>query len=152
MFYLFELAILFSSISFISYGSSCLLSSRMNFEFQRYQLPRLRVLTGCLQISAGIGLIIGFRLPIVLLAASLILGLMMFFAIIVRIRIKDSFLQMIPALVYLILNSYIFTICLKNFSPFSISQTPIFHSILASIHRDFPYTHLWISAITKAIK
>lgn len=89
----------------------------MIFEFQRYQLPQFRVLTGFLQISAGIGLIIGFRLPMALLASSLMLGLMMFFAIIVRLRIKDSFLQMIPAVVYLILNFSIFTLCLKNLSP-----------------------------------
>ncbi len=87
----------------------------MKVEFQRYQLPSMRILTGSLQILASLALLFGFKYPFMALLGALLLSLMMFFAMIVRIRIKDPYWAMIPAFVYMVLNLYIITKTLKPF-------------------------------------
>lgn len=102
-----ELAQAVSCAFFAWYGASCFLSRKMIQEFNRYQLPQARVLTGILQILASIGLIIGhFYRPILLISASG-LALMMFLAVITRLKIRDPFWLAIPALSLCALNLFI---------------------------------------------
>jgi hypothetical protein len=93
--------LLFSSLSFLGYGLSCLFSAYQKAEFQRYQLSARRNLVGCLQCAAAVGLI-----------AAGGLALMMLVALGVRVRIKDSLPQMLPAAGYLVLNAYL---CVAGF-------------------------------------
>ncbi len=79
----------------------------MKQEFDRYRLGSQRALVGSLQLSAAIGLLTGLSHPWMGRAASAGLALMMLVAVGVRIRIKDTLTQMIPALVYLALNTYL---------------------------------------------
>jgi uncharacterized membrane protein YphA (DoxX/SURF4 family) len=99
--------ILFSAVSFLGYGSACFLSPHMKREFDRYRLGSQRMLVGGLQLCAGIGLLAGLSQPWMGRAASAGLALMMLVAVGVRIRIKDSLPQTIPALAYLALNAYL---------------------------------------------
>ncbi len=79
----------------------------MKREFQRYGLGSQRMLVGGLQWCAAIGLLAGLNQPWVGRAAAIGLALMMLVAVGVRIRIKDTLPQTIPALVYLALNTYL---------------------------------------------
>jgi len=99
--------ILFSALSFLGYGAACFLSGYMKREFERYHLASQRTLVGGLQWCAAIGLLAGLGKPWMGRAAAAGLALMMLIAVGVRIKIKDTLLQTIPALVYLVLNAYL---------------------------------------------
>ena len=99
--------ILISALSFLGYGSACFFSSRMKQEFQRYRLAALCFKVGALQWLAGIGLLAGMNQPWMGQLAAAGLALMMLVAIIVRIQIKDTLLQTLPAVFYLALNTYL---------------------------------------------
>lgn len=99
--------ILLSAFSFLGYGSACFFSDYLKQEFVRYRLESQRQLVGILQCCAGIGLLAGMREPWMGQAAAGGLALMMLVAIGVRIRIKDTFVQTLPAIFYLILNAYL---------------------------------------------
>ena len=98
---------LFSAMSFLLYGTSCLLSLRMRGEFIRYGVSRYRVLVGWLQVVGGIGLIAGFWMSGVGALAALGLSILMLLGVGVRIQIKDSVLQTLPAACYLLINAYL---------------------------------------------
>lgn len=85
----------------------------MKSEFKRFQLEKLGLLVVILEISGGLGLIIGFWLskPLVL-AASGGLALLMLLGLIVRLRLKDSLWISLPALFFMCLNAYIFWVVL----------------------------------------
>ncbi len=80
----------------------------MILEFERYGMPEYRVITGVLQILASIGLIAGFLNTWLAVISSLGLALQMVFGIGVRVRIKDSIAQTLPALLFCVLNIFIF--------------------------------------------
>ena len=84
----------------------------MKQEFLRYRLASQRVIVGALQWSAGIGLLAGMTHPWLGQLAAGGLALMMLIAVIVRIQIRDSLLQTLPAVFYLALNAYL---CLDGF-------------------------------------
>jgi DoxX-like family len=114
---------LFSGISFLIYGVGCFTSPYLKKEFIRYGMPKdwQRMGTGVLQILGGLGLIGGLMgglileksstvLPIVSVLSMISAGglaLMMAIAIAVRIKIKDSFLQTIPAILYFLINAFL---------------------------------------------
>jgi len=102
------LATFFSGASFLFFGLACLISPRMQTEFIRYGYDRQRPLTGVLQLLGAVGLLLGFYVsaPLVAFAAGG-LGLMMLIGFGVRLKIKDSFLQTLPAVGYAILNLYL---------------------------------------------
>lgn len=96
--------LLFSAISFIFYGISSFFSKRMLSEYERWGYKNQRILLGCLQLLGGIGLFIGILNATLLTVASFLLSFMMITAIVVRIKIKDSIIQMFPAILYTVLN------------------------------------------------
>ncbi len=105
--------IVFSAVSFLVFGLSCLFSDFMVLEFKRYQLSKYRVVTGVLQLIGSAGLLVGFKwMPIAILSAAG-LSLLMLLGFITRIRIKDSFLQSFPSFFYMVLNLVI-TFLLKS--------------------------------------
>lgn len=107
--------ILFSAISFLFFGYSCLTSLFMRQEFERYGLNQYRRLIGALQIIGALSLLGGlFYLPLAVTGAT---GLMilMFMGLAVRIRLRDSFIQSTPAFFYALLNLVIVLMLLKTF-------------------------------------
>lgn len=88
------------------------MSAYMKREFERYHLGSQRTLVGGLQLCAAIGLLAGLSQPWIGRAASAGLAVMMLVGVGVRIRIKDTLPQAMPALLYLALNAYL---CLAAF-------------------------------------
>ncbi len=79
----------------------------MQQEYVRYGVPRFRPLVGSLQIAGSLGLLAGLVIPLVGQLAAAGLALLMFLGVCLRIRIKDSFVQTLPASFYLVLNAYL---------------------------------------------
>ena len=84
-------------------------------EFARWRVPTLRILTGALQVAAGLGILLGhfFFRPILLLSAGG-LAAMMFCALLARIRIRDRVMNAIPAFLLMLLNIFIVVCELKQ--------------------------------------
>lgn len=110
----FTLAIVVSIISFLSYGLACLFTDHMVVEFEHFGLSGLRRLTGVLEIAGALGLILGYFVPPFTIASSGGLALLMLLGTLVRIRVGDSFLQTLPALVFLVLNVFILVCALRG--------------------------------------
>lgn len=102
-----HLLIWISAISFIVFGCGCFVSSWMEREYRRYGLPGFRKLVGILQLLGSVGLIVGFLIPWVGQSASSGLALLMLGGVGVRLKIKDSVLQTLPAIAYLVLSAYL---------------------------------------------
>ncbi len=91
-------------ISFFIYGSRCLFAKAMISEFQRWRVPHLRHITGLLEVLGALGLVLGHWLPLLGMLAAAGLSLLMVCGIWVRISIKDTFLQTLPAVIFLIVS------------------------------------------------
>ena len=105
-----DILILFSSISFVIYSLNSIFSERMILEFSRWGVGNLRILIASFQMFGGIGLLLGMYNIWLLCLASFLLVLMMISAVIIRIRVKDSILMTLPAIIYALVNSVIFYI------------------------------------------
>ncbi len=110
-----NILVLISSISFLGYGIAYFSSSKMKNEFVRFGLSRLGMLTAILEILGALGLLIGLKFDFILLISSGGLALLMLLGVRVRLRVKDGFLAILPALVFLGLNAYIFFETMKIF-------------------------------------
>jgi hypothetical protein len=96
-----------ASISFFFFGLGYLLLPGMKAEFVRYGLAGYRLIVGWLQVAGALGLLLGLRYPLLGIAAGVGLALMMGVAVVTRLRIGDSLIQCVPAVLYLLLNVYI---------------------------------------------
>lgn len=105
---LLDILILISSFSFLAYGISWFTAPHMKSEFKRFGLEKFGLLTVVLEISGAIGLLVGLFINFILLISSGGLALLMLLGFLVRLRIKDSLWVSLPALFFLMLNSYIF--------------------------------------------
>ena len=77
-------------------------------EFKRYGLTEnQRKLTGCLQILGALGLLLSFLSPSLGLISAIGLAVLMLFGFLVRLKIKDSFIQSAPSFVFMLLNGYL---------------------------------------------
>jgi hypothetical protein len=85
----------------------------MKKEFKRFGLEKLGLLTIILELLGAVGLLIGLKFNILLIIASLGLALLMFFGLIVRMKLKDNLWVSLPALFYMLLNAYIFIEAIK---------------------------------------
>ncbi len=98
---------LFSALSFLGYGISCVATVHMVQEFERYGLAGYRKLTGVLQIFGATGLLIGFWVPWIGVLASGGLALQMLLGFGVRLKIKDPFHLCLPSFSFLLLNAWL---------------------------------------------
>ena len=100
---------LFSAVSFLVYGFGCFASRHLKKEFERFGVSPQRGLIGSLQILGALGQIsaLCLWLPLLGKAAAGGLALMMLLAIGVRIRIRDTPLQTMPAVLYFLVNAYL---------------------------------------------
>ena len=100
--------LLFSAVSFVFYGINSLISKRMVSEYERWGYKNQRIILGCCQLLGGLGLLVGLMVPLLLSVTSFLLTCMMLTAVFVRIQIKETFIKMLPAMFYVVLNSIIF--------------------------------------------
>ena len=84
------------------------LARKEGLKADRYRLARYRPLIGALEVVGAIGLIAGFFYPRLIAPAAGGLSLMMAAGVGVRLSIGDSVVQMIPAVFFLAVNSFIF--------------------------------------------
>jgi uncharacterized membrane protein len=91
-------------VSFLVYGTRCFFAEEMVREFQRWGVARLRYITGSLEVLGALGLIVGQWIPWIGFFAAGGLSSLMLCGLFVRIRIRDSFLQTLPAVVYLVVS------------------------------------------------
>ncbi len=104
---LHTLAILGSSLAFLTYGTLCLVTSSMQAEFKRFGLEHLRTLTGVLEVLGGVGLLVGLKWPFALRLSSAGIALLMIAGLLVRIKVGDGWLLCLPAFALLLLNVFI---------------------------------------------
>lgn len=103
-----------SILAFGTYGLLVLFADGMVEEFERFGLSRYRRLTGSLEVLGATGLLVGYLVPTVALAASGGLALLMVLGIATRIRVRDPFRDILPAGVLLAVNVFIFTRTLEG--------------------------------------
>jgi len=99
-----DAAALLSALSFLAYAVAYFNSPRLAQEFVRFGLPKLGPLVALFQAAGAIGLLAGFRYPVLTPLASGGLALMMAVALVVRMRVGDGLWVSIPALFFLGLN------------------------------------------------
>ena len=104
---LFEACRALSVISFLSYGALCLWTQHMAQEFERFGLARMRTLTGALELIGALGLIAGYFVPVVTAVAAGGLALLMLLGVGARLRVGDSIVSMLPALVLFAMNAFL---------------------------------------------
>ena len=83
------------------------MSRAMRKEYDRYGLTKLRSLVGTLQVLGAIGLLVGLHTPWIGQFSAGGLALMMLCGVGVRIKIKDTALETLPAFAYMLLNAYL---------------------------------------------
>ena len=99
---------LISSFSFFAYAFSYFRTPHMKNEFKRFGLEKIGLATVLLEIIGALGLLVGLKFYFFLMVSSLGLALLMLAGLIVRIKLKDSIWISLPALFYMLLNTYIF--------------------------------------------
>lgn len=103
-----------SGLAFLIFGSLCMFSSKMQVEFERYHLSKFRTLVGWLEVLGGLGVLVGHRWPPLMVFSAAGLALLMLLGIGVRIKIRDSVLQTLPASVLFLVNAGIIWLCLES--------------------------------------
>ena len=109
---LLNILAIISSLSFMGYGIAYFISPEMKSEFKRFGLQKVGALTAVLEILGAVGLLAGLKVHFILLISAGGLGLLMFLGVAVRIKVKDSLWLTLPALFFMILNSFIFFMAL----------------------------------------
>ena len=97
-----------SGFAFIGYGYLCLCTDHMKIEFQRYGLNQYRRITGVFELLGGIGSLVGLGVPVIHQISTLGLCVLMLLGLTVRIKIKDPFLALLPAILLACVNAYLF--------------------------------------------
>ena len=103
----FEVCRLLSAVAFLGYGSLCVAGRSMVSEFERFGLARFRVLTGVLEVLGAVGLLVSYAIPALVPLAAGGLSLLMFLGVLTRVRLRDSFVQILPALGLMLVNAYL---------------------------------------------
>ena len=94
-----------SALSFFYYGGETLFANPPRIEYERYGIPKFRVLVGSLQILGAAGVVIGLFFAPLGAAAATGLALMMVLGVTARYRIHDAPRLMIPAASLAVLNA-----------------------------------------------
>ena len=104
---LFYVSILLSSVSFLWYGIAVLVNDGMVDEFARFGLSQYRRMTGGLEVLGGLGLLAGLVWAPLLAVSAAGLSLLMLLGVVTRIRVRDPWMQTLPAIVLLLLNLFV---------------------------------------------
>ncbi len=105
---LLNVLIIISSMSFLGYGIAYFTSPQMKNEFKRFGLEKIGTLTAVLELLGAVGLLVGLKIQFILLISAGGLAALMFLGVAVRVKVKDSLAISLPALIFMILNIFIF--------------------------------------------
>ncbi len=94
-----------SALAFFYYGGETLFANPPRIEYERYGLPKFRVLVGLLQVLGAAGVLVGLFFAPLGAAAATGLALMMLLGVAARYRIHDAPRLMIPAGSLAVLNA-----------------------------------------------
>ena len=101
-------------MSFMGYGIAYFISPQMKIEFKRFGLEKVGTLTAVLELLGAAGLLVGLKFHLILLISAGGLAILMFLGVVIRLKVKDSFWITLPALFFMVLNSFIFFTSLPN--------------------------------------
>lgn len=104
---LYQACKILSVAIFLYYGLAVFFSDAMVTEFKRFGLLRIRKLTGVLELLGALGLIAGYFVPQLTVAAAGGLSVLMAAGVIVRIRCRDSLVDILPASVMMLVNLFV---------------------------------------------
>jgi len=96
-----------SMVLFFYYGISVLVSDAMVGEFEKFGLMRFRRATGVLEVLGALGLMLGYFIPPLVVAASGGLCLLMILGIGIRYRAGSTVVEALPALFMALINLFI---------------------------------------------
>lgn len=100
--------VLATALGFFIYGLQVFLSPFTKREFQRFGMTVFqRNSTGLLQILGAIALVCGIVYPVLGFMAALGFTMMMCAAMLVRIKLRDTIVESLPALVLLVSNIWL---------------------------------------------
>ena len=102
-----------SGVAFLYYGVRVLREPHLEEEFHRYGIPDARQQVGVLEILGGVGVIVGLALPLLGATAAAGLTTLMLLGLAVRLRLRDSFGQMLPAASLAALNAVLVVLFLS---------------------------------------
>lgn len=105
---MYEVLRALSMLSFFYYGISVLVSDAMVEEFEKFGLIRFRRLTGVLEVLGATGLLLGYVIPPMVIAASGGLALLMILGVGARHRAGSTLVEALPALFMALINLYVF--------------------------------------------
>lgn len=108
-----KVLVFISSFSFLAYGISFFTSPKMKSEFKRFGLEKLGSLTAILELLGALGLLMGLLVQPLLLLSSGGLAILMLLGVGVRIKVKDPLWVTLPALLFMVINGYIFYAALQ---------------------------------------
>lgn len=103
----YHLANAVSIALFLYYGTACLFANGMVDEFERYGLSRYRRAIGALEVLGAIGLVVGYLFSPVSTLSAGGLSVLMLLGLGVRMKMRDSILDMVPAAFLLLVNVFI---------------------------------------------
>lgn len=103
----YHLATVISIGLFLYYGLLCLFADGMVDEFERYGLPRFRRVTGALEVLGAAGLLAGYLFPVLSALSAGGLAILMLLGLAVRVKVRDSLVEMAPAGLLLLVNAFI---------------------------------------------
>ena len=108
----FEIARAVSILAFLFYGITCLITTRMVAEFERYRLARVRRMVGALELLGAIGMLAGYAYPPLLIVSAAGLTMLMLLGVATRIRIGDSLTRTLPAIAFFVVNGFVLAVAL----------------------------------------
>lgn len=103
----YHLANVISIGLFMYYGLLCLFADGMVDEFERYGLSRFRRVTGALEVLGAAGLLGGYLFPVLSALSAGGLAILMLLGLAVRVKVRDSLPEMVPAAFLFLLNVFI---------------------------------------------
>jgi len=104
----FQFGLILNAFFFLFYGLQSQNSQLMKDEFKRFGLTdSQRKLTGNLQIAGSAGLLAGLIFPAIGFLAAAGFTAMMLVALFVRIKIKDSIVQSLPSVIFMLINAWL---------------------------------------------
>ena len=96
---------LLSAVPFFYFGAACIWQPRLRHEYRRYGIPNMRVPVGILQLLGATGVLVGLAVAPLGAAAALGLCLLMVSGVVVRVRLRDTLIRMLPAISLAVLNA-----------------------------------------------